>query len=195
MWYFEHPSQKIFMAQNSNLRIIQIVFIAVNVIFRVSSSKKNFVTPFRFNCLKSTEPLQGGIFLFLTQFREISGTNLINLGRMKGWFDLGATPSLWKQGHWTGNPAPEPIDQFLFFHCWYSMKTRYVIWGKPTLLTIKNTINYFVCVGSCGIFQGSALKTVFSVLFFLKCIKKKHFRSTWAEQFCLVLFLSFTVFL
>ena len=164
MWYFEYPLQK------------------------------KLMNPFRFNCLKSTEPLQGGIFLFLF-LREISGTNLINLGRMKGWFDLGATPSLWKQGHWTGNPAPEPIDQFLFFHCWYSMKARYVIWGKPTLLTIKNTINYFVRVGSCGIFQGSALKTVFSVPFFLKCIKKKHFTSTWAEQFCLLLFLSFIVFL
>ena len=69
------------------------------------------------------------------------------------------------------------------------------IWGKPTLLTIKNIINYFVCVGSRRIFQGSTLKTVFSVLFFLKCIKKNHFRSTWAEQFYLVLFLPFIVFL
>ena len=52
------------------------------------------------------------------------------------------------------------------------MKERCVIWGKPTLSTIKNIINYFVCVVSRGVFQGSALKTVFSVLFFLKCIKK-----------------------
>ena len=164
------------------------MFIAASVIFRVSSSKKNFKAPFRFNCLKSTEPLQGGSWRFITQFREISGTHLINLRRMKGWLDLGATWSLWTQDHWIGNPAPEPIDQFLFFHCWYSMKTRYVIWRKPTLLTINNIINYFVCVGSRGIFQGSALKTVFSVLVFLKCIKKKHLRSNWAEQFYLVLF-------
>ena len=63
------------------------------------------------------------------------------------------------------------------------------------MLTIKNIINYFVCVESRGVCQGSALKTVFSVLFFLKCIKKNHFRSTWAEQFYLVLFLPFIVLL
>ena len=68
------------------------------------------------------------------------------------------------------------------------MKARYVILGKSALLNIKNTINYFVCVWPRRIFQGSDIKTVFSVLFFLKCIKKKHFRSTRAEQFYLVLF-------
>ena len=66
-------------------------------------------------------------------------------------------------------------------------EARYVILGTLTLLTIKNIINYFVCVASLGMFQGSALKKIFSVLFFLKCIKKKHFRSTWAEQLYLVL--------
>ena len=35
------------------------------------------------NCLKATEPLQGGILLFTTKFPEIPGTHLINLGRMK----------------------------------------------------------------------------------------------------------------
>ena len=73
------------------------------------------------------------------------------------------------------------------------MKVRYEVLG--TLLTIKNIINYFVFIGSHGIFQGSALKTVLSVLFFLKCIKKKYIRSTWAEQFYLVLFSSFIEFL
>ena len=35
------------------------------------------------NCLKATEPLQGGTLLFTTKFPEIPGTHLINLGRMK----------------------------------------------------------------------------------------------------------------
>ena len=35
------------------------------------------------NCLKPTEPLQGGSLLFITQFQEIPGTHLINMGRMK----------------------------------------------------------------------------------------------------------------
>ena len=72
------------------------------------------------------------------------------------------------------------------------MNARYVIIGTLTLLTIKKIINYFVSIGSRGISQGSDLKTVFSVLFFSKCIKKKNFRSTWAEQFYLVLFYPFS---
>ena len=74
-------------------------------------------------------------------------------------------------------------------------EARYVVLGALTLVAIKNIINYFVCVGSHGIFQGSALKTVFSLLFFLRCIKKKHFISTGPEKFYLVLFYSSIVFL
>ena len=37
-----------------------------------------------FNCLKATEPLQGGSLLFITKFPEISATPLFDLGRMKG---------------------------------------------------------------------------------------------------------------
>ena len=37
-----------------------------------------------FNCLVSTEPLRGGSLLFTPKFLEISGTHLIDLGRMKG---------------------------------------------------------------------------------------------------------------
>ena len=32
-----------------------------------------------------------GVLLFITQFPEIPGTHFIDLGRMKGWVDLGAT--------------------------------------------------------------------------------------------------------
>ena len=37
------------------------------------------------------EPLQGGSLLFTTKFPEIPGTHFTDLGRMKGWVDLGAT--------------------------------------------------------------------------------------------------------
>ena len=37
------------------------------------------------------QPLQGGSLLFTIQFPEISGTHFIDLGRKKGWVDLGAT--------------------------------------------------------------------------------------------------------
>ena len=45
-----------------------------------------------YNCLKATEPLRGGSLLFTTNFPEIPGTHLVDLGRMKGCVDLGATP-------------------------------------------------------------------------------------------------------
>ena len=37
------------------------------------------------------EPLWGGSLLFTTKSPEIPGTHFIDLGRMKGWVDLGAT--------------------------------------------------------------------------------------------------------
>ena len=37
------------------------------------------------------EPLQGDSLLFTTKFPEIPGTHFIDLRRMKGWVDLGAT--------------------------------------------------------------------------------------------------------
>ena len=41
-----------------------------------------------FNCLKATEPLQGGSLLFTTKFPEIPGTHLIDLGRRKAESNL-----------------------------------------------------------------------------------------------------------
>ena len=40
------------------------------------------------------EPLRGGSLLFTIKSPEISGTHFIDLGRMKGWVDIGATPYL-----------------------------------------------------------------------------------------------------
>ena len=65
-------------------------------------------------------------------------------------------------------------------------EARYVILGTLTLLTIKNIINYFVFSFPRNISR-FCFNNFFSVLFFWKCIKKKHFRSTWAEQLYLVL--------
>ena len=47
-----------------------------------------------FNCLKTTEPLQGGSLLFTAKLPEITGTHFIDLRRIKGWVDHGATQSL-----------------------------------------------------------------------------------------------------
>ena len=58
------------------------------------------------------EPLRGGSLLFTTKFPEISGTHFTDLGRMKGWVDLGATQRFWTQNPWIRNPAPWPLG-----HC------------------------------------------------------------------------------
>ena len=52
-----------------------------------SLKKKKLYGPFLwmwFNCLKATEPLRGGSFLFTTKFPGIPGTHLIDIRRMKG---------------------------------------------------------------------------------------------------------------
>ena len=59
-----------------------------------------------FHCLKATEPLQGDNLLFTTKCPEISGAQLINLWRMNGWVNLGATQWFWTQNPWIGNLAP-----------------------------------------------------------------------------------------
>ena len=53
-----------------------------------------------FNCLKTTETLRGDSLLFTAKFPENPGTHLINLGRMKGWVDLGGTQWFWTQDPW-----------------------------------------------------------------------------------------------
>ena len=39
----------------------------------------------------SLQPLRGGSLLFTIQFSEIPGTHFIDIGKMKGRVDLGAT--------------------------------------------------------------------------------------------------------
>ena len=67
---------------------------------------KNFMAPF-YGWSSSTlrlEPLWGGSLLFTTKFPEIPGTHFIDLGRMKGWVNLGATQWIWTRNPWIGNP-------------------------------------------------------------------------------------------
>ena len=55
--------------------------------------KKKLYGPFfwmGFNCLKARATSRRQ-FTFTTKFPEISGTHFTDLGRMKGWVDLGAT--------------------------------------------------------------------------------------------------------
>ena len=66
------------------------------------------------------EPLRGGSLLFTTKFPENSGTHFTELGRMKGWVDLGATQWFWTWDRWIGNPAPWPLG-----HCSIKLKLNF----------------------------------------------------------------------
>ena len=46
------------------------------------------------------------VYFFTTKFAEIPGTQLIDLGRMKGWVDLGASQWFGTWDAWIENPAP-----------------------------------------------------------------------------------------
>ena len=70
--------------------------------------KKNYASFLwmAFNFLKATrDPLWRGS-LFTTKFLESPGTNLINLRRMIGWVEHGATLWFWTWDPWIGSPAP-----------------------------------------------------------------------------------------
>ena len=70
-----------------------------------------------FHCLSSnfTEALRGSSLLFNTNFPDIPGTHLMNLGRMKDWVNLGATQWFWIWYLWNGNPAPKHMTKPLIF--------------------------------------------------------------------------------
>ena len=108
LWKASFGGSCFFFIKTPNFRNIQIVFIAANVIFRVSSSKKTLWPLFmaRVQLPKVYRATTRKQLTFITQFRKILGTQLINFGRMKDWLDLGATPWFSTQDHWIGDPAP-----------------------------------------------------------------------------------------
>ena len=55
--------------------------------------------------ISKLESLRGGSLLFTTQFRKKSGTHFIDLRRMKGCIDLGATKWFGTRDPRIGNPA------------------------------------------------------------------------------------------
>ena len=75
----------------------------------IKKSFKNFMAPFYGwgSTASRLQPLWEGSLLFTIQFPDIPGTHFNDLGRMKGWVNLGATQRFfWTQDPWIGNPAP-----------------------------------------------------------------------------------------
>ena len=58
-----------------------------------------------FNCLKARATSRRQ-FKFTTKFPEIPVTHFIDIGRMKGWLDLGASQLFWARDPSIGNAAP-----------------------------------------------------------------------------------------
>ena len=47
--------------------------------------------PVGFNCVKTTEPLREDSLLLTTRSTEVTSTHFIDIRKMKGWVDQGAT--------------------------------------------------------------------------------------------------------
>ena len=77
---------------------------------RTRGLEKNFMAPFYgwSSTASRLEPLRRGSFLFTTKFPETPGTHIIDLGRMKGWVDLGATQWVWTRDPWINHLAIAP---------------------------------------------------------------------------------------
>ena len=55
------------------------------------------------------KPLRGNSLLLITRFPVLLGTHLVNLRRMKGWVELGATKQFWTWNTWIENPTKRSI--------------------------------------------------------------------------------------
>ena len=51
-------------------------------------------------------------YCLLKSLKEVPSIHLVNLGRMKGWVDLGTKERFRAQDPWIGNPAAWPLDKF-----------------------------------------------------------------------------------
>ena len=138
LWKASFGGSCFFSIKNPNLRNIQIVFIAVDVFIAFYHSvRKNSWYPFD-QLWKDERPT-----------RPWRYTMVFN-----------TEPLDWGTSAVTSRPVF--VFSLLIFN---ENEARYVILGTLTLLTIKNIINYFMCVGSLRMFQGSALKKYFLCYF------------------------------
>ena len=87
--------------------------------------KKIFMVPFYGwgSTASRLKALWGGSLLFTTEFLESPGTRFINLGRMKGWVNLGATQWIWTRDPWIGNPEPWPVGHYSLLLVTFSLLT------------------------------------------------------------------------
>ena len=85
-----------------------------------------------FNCLKAKEPLRRDSLFFTARSPGVPGTHLTDLGRMKGWVDLGTTKWFWTQplGHF----------QTIIFK---KTEIFQISYGFPALKIYQNLTNFY----------------------------------------------------
>ena len=86
-------------------------------------------------------PLRGGSLHFTTKFPDIPDTHFIDLGMMKGWVDLGATPWFWTWDLWNGNPTPKPIGHGGVMNISFTSVSRNVTTDSKEI--IKQFLKFF----------------------------------------------------
>ena len=94
----------------------------------------------RLNCLKATKLLWGDSLLFTTESPGVSGTRLINFGRLKGWnnLDLEAIQQIWLQDSGLEIQCPKHLDN------WEDLS--YLESRCPVFINNKQTLDYKVAI-------------------------------------------------
>ena len=101
------------------------------------------------------QPLQGGSLLFTIQFPEIPGTHFIDLGRMKGWVDLGATQWFWWFKLQTSSMRHHNWRRVLCTWKFFPQNDKIVSWCLHFILLTKNVLLIFKY--KCHIMQSGLL--------------------------------------
>ena len=91
-----------------------------------------------FTCLKAAEPLRGDSLFFTTQFPGLTGTHLIDLGRIKGWVKC-----FWTCDPWIGNSGyyPPGTSQYQTKReiQLKSLFSQFIVMPQKVLWTFKKT--------------------------------------------------------
>ena len=107
--FTEHSILDVSQGSNYTSATLQTIKV-IRSCFRIPklTKKTNFMAPFYGwgSTASKLGPLQVGSLLFTTKFPEIPRSHFIDIGRKKGWVDLGATQWFWTRDTWIGNPVP-----------------------------------------------------------------------------------------
>ena len=114
----------------------------IRTLFSVGFCDSSICTFLRmgFNYSKPKEPLKGDILLFTTKSPWVPSTHFINLEKMKGWVNLGATQWFWTQDWRSSILTTKPMPHVFCYvfslscNCLLSNTAEYSNYKKTLLL-------------------------------------------------------------